>query len=519
VGSGQVTIPNNVDCTGGIDLTTTGLTLEDELPITFGDDSNYTIKYHEDGTVHTNAGLELLGATQSTLGRVGYKLTITASDGSTNSGVARPGGAGGPIHLTAGSAGISVGGWDGSQGGDILITAGDGGDCTSWSPGMFGGTGGALHFVAGEGGDTPFVGAPQAAGYGGDLSFQAGDAGAGPAAQRRSGGHLYLNAGEGGTDGIIYLGSTTSPYTNSTSSVLVDDAVNFKIPTGAPAGTPAQGTIKYNGANERFYIYDSVSGWIYLEAGTSGTPHTHTTLDQAYEQGSTINVDSGDPVFLNAASATPYVALQLDDDLTIKYGTASVTQGYSTALSALETTGKVQFTTADNTASAFKIRNQTEGLDLFYIDTTTGDNRMYLGNIAADLTVRSQYHDVYVNPAVSNGYRLMSNTSPYGKFLQANASGGGGTVSIGEKGTAVNVSVSSEGGSWDVELTGNTAGVFYLSDATTNRDYLAIDTSTGSEEIRVGNFTDDAQYRGDTTRITAYTMWVEAYTQSAFPMM
>lgn len=114
--------------------------------------------------------------------------------------------------------------------------------------------------------------------------------------------------------------------------------VGLKVPTsnGAPGAVTGvtQGDIDYDYTNNRLYVYDTGSGWVYTTLGTSGTV---VSLNSAYESGNAIDVDSSSPVTLQAGTGSPTVAMVIGNDLVLQYGTTSATTGYSSSAIAFTT--------------------------------------------------------------------------------------------------------------------------------------------------------------------------------------
>jgi len=145
-GSGQVTFSGNVDAdagldvvggsfthaaggtgdvdvawdfSGGVTISGDNLTVNDGVPVVFGDDSNWSVQYDEAGS----DALEVAGAAQTADNTAGYGLSVTGSQGgSTPDGTAA--GDGGPLSFTSGAGGAGSATGAGGDSGDVLLDVG-----------------------------------------------------------------------------------------------------------------------------------------------------------------------------------------------------------------------------------------------------------------------------------------------------------------------------------------------------------------------------------------------------------
>jgi len=314
VGNGQVTIPNNVDISGGVDLTSNGLTLASNISVRWGSSSeNFIAKFD---TATSPDSLLIQGATRAAnpTRLAGYGFYIVGSVGTANSG--NGSGDGGLISVKAGNGNtINNALWAG-DGGAMTLSAGDGGDGHERP-----GDAGHLTIKGGDGGDQVGGGAHNEPGLAGHIYVRGGDSGA-YTGTRGPGGNAYVRGGDGVTDGLVYLGdsNTTRVEVGQATSGSHLRLVEFTTTQRNAIASPQAGSIVYNTTDDEIQYYD---GAAWNTAGGSGLSGLNTNYQAASglpgtENTIVINATDG-PIILDNTNPS-LTALRFEDGMYASFG-------------------------------------------------------------------------------------------------------------------------------------------------------------------------------------------------------
>ena len=197
-------------------------------------------------------------------GAVGYyggnggDVSINIGSGNQAPGSFYPSGIGGNFIVQGGAGGDNIYNTIGTAvagiGGGFLLVSGKGGRSQNFSGGSTGGRGGDINLYAADGGAATVTSGTGKGGHGGTIRLTAGDGGLCPTDEDGDGGDIFIDSGDGDSNGSIWLN-----YTSGNSTVI--------------GGTVGGGLSVYNTANFNVWSgYTGINAQLRVFTGSASIP-------------------------------------------------------------------------------------------------------------------------------------------------------------------------------------------------------------------------------------------------------